>query len=61
MVIDTLTIFFPIAKIEKKIRDNMKQFIAIKEEKMKQKNKRIVNGGKSLATVRERERERAIL
>ena len=28
-----------------------------KEEKMKQKNKRIANSGKSLATVRERERE----
>ena len=27
---------------------------------MKQKNKRIVNGGKSLATVREREREREL-
>ena len=35
----------------------MKKFMLYKEEKMKQKNKRIVNSGKSLATVRERERE----
>ncbi len=36
----------------------MKKFMLYKEEKMKQKNKRIVNSSKSLATVRERERER---
>ena len=35
----------------------MKKFMLYKEEKMKQKNKRIVNSSKSLATVRERERE----
>ena len=39
----------------------MKKFMQYKEEIMKQKNKRIVNSSKSLATVRERERERAIL
>ena len=33
----------------------------MKEEKMKEENKRITNSGKSLATVRERERERATL
>ena len=32
----------------------MKKFMLYKEEKMKQKNKRIVNSSKSLATVRER-------
>ena len=35
----------------------MKKFMLYKEEKMKQKNKRIDNSSKSLATVRERERE----
>ena len=35
----------------------MKKFMLYKEKKMKQKNKRIVNSSKSLATVRERERE----
>ena len=53
-----LTNPFPIAKIRKENTRKCEAIHATKEEKMKQKNKRIVNGGKSLATVRERERER---
>ncbi len=35
----------------------MKQFMLYEEEKMKEENKRVTNGGEILATVRERERE----
>ena len=55
----TLTIHFSIAKIRKENTRKCEAIHATKEEiKLKQENKRIDDSGESLATVRERERER---
>ncbi len=51
-----------IVRIRKEKTKKREIIHATREEiKLKKENKRIDNGGKSLATVRERERERAIL
>ncbi len=54
-----LTIFFSIVKIRKENTRKHEAIHATKEEvKLKEINKRVANSGKSLETVRERERER---